>query len=53
MRDAKLRGTQISFAYVDQNRVRRDFTGRVSGGRMEGTVRDEKGAEGKWTATKK
>jgi hypothetical protein len=53
LRDAKLRGTQISFSYVDQNRVRRDFTGRVSGGRMEGTVRDDKGAEAKWTATKK
>ena len=43
----------ISFAYVDQSGVRRDFTGRVGGNRMEGTFRDEKGAEGKWTATKK
>jgi hypothetical protein len=25
-----------SFAYVDNNGVRRDFTGRVSGNRMEG-----------------
>jgi hypothetical protein len=53
LRDVKLRGTAISFAYVDQNRVRRDFTGRVSGARMEGSFRDEKGAEGKWSATKK
>jgi hypothetical protein len=53
LRDVKLRGTAISFAYVDQNRVRRDFTGRVSGGKMEGSFRDEKGAEGKWTAAKK
>ena len=53
LRDVKLRGTSISFAYVDQNKVRRDFTGRVNGARMEGTFRDEKGAEGKWTATKK
>ncbi|HSA90595.1 MAG TPA: class I SAM-dependent methyltransferase [Burkholderiales bacterium] len=53
LRDVKLRGTAISFAYVDQNRVRRDFTGRVGGSKMEGTFRDEKGAEGKWTATKK
>jgi len=53
LRDAKLRGTSISFAYVDQNRVRRDFTGRVNGRRMEGSFRDEKGAEGKWSATKK
>lgn len=53
LRDVKLRGTTISFAYVDQNKVRRDFTGRVDGGKMEGTFRDEKGAEGKWSATKK
>jgi hypothetical protein len=53
LRDVKLRGTQISFSYVDQGRLRRDFTGRVSGGRMEGTFRDEKGAEGKWSAAKK
>jgi Methyltransferase domain len=53
LRDARLRGTNISFAYLDQNGVRREFTGRVSGGRMEGSFRDEKGAEGKWSATKK
>jgi hypothetical protein len=53
LRDARLRGANIFFAYLDQNGVRRDFSGRVTGGRMEGSFRDEKGAEGKWTATKK
>jgi hypothetical protein len=53
LRDARLRGANISFAYLDSSGVRRDFTGRVTGGRMEGSFRDEKGAEGKWTATKK
>jgi len=53
LRDARLRGFNIAFAYVDQAGVRRDFTGRVSGGKMEGSFRDEKGAEGRWTATKK
>jgi SAM-dependent methyltransferase len=53
LRDARLRGTNITFAYVDQNGVRRDFSGRVSAGRMEGAFRDEKGAEGRWIATKK
>jgi len=53
LRDTHLRGTAITFAFVDQNGVRRDFGGRVQGGRMEGTFRDEKGAEGKWSATKK
>jgi hypothetical protein len=53
LREPKLRGSAISFAYVGQDRVRRDFSGRVNGGRMEGTFRDEKGVEGKWSATKK
>ncbi len=53
LREPRLRGAAISFAYVDNNGVRRDFTGRVTGGRMEGTYRAEGGAEGRWTATKK
>jgi hypothetical protein len=53
LREPKLRGFLISFAYVDAAGVRRDFTGRVNGGKMEGSFRDEKGAEGRWTATKK
>ena len=53
LRDARLRGPFIQFAYVDQSGVRRDFTGRVNGGRMEGTFRDEKGGQGNWTAAKK
>jgi hypothetical protein len=53
LRDTRLRGPFIQFAYVGQDGVRRDFNGRVSGNRMEGTFRDEKGAEGKWSAAKK
>jgi len=54
LRDTRLRGFVISFAYVDQAGVRRDFTGRVlAGGRMEGSWKAETGAEGRWTATKK
>jgi SAM-dependent methyltransferase len=53
LRDARLRGSSISFAYVDSNGVRRDFTGRVTGGRMEGSFRAENGTEGRWSATKK
>jgi len=53
LREPKLRGTAISFSYVGQDRMRRDFSGRVNGSRMEGTFRDEKGVEGKWSATKK
>ena len=47
LRDARLRGFNIAFAYVDASGVRRDFTGRVNGGKMEGSFRDEKGAEGR------
>lgn len=53
LRDARLRGANISFAYLDGSGVRRDFTGRVTGSRMEGSFRDDRGAEGRWTATKK
>jgi hypothetical protein len=53
LREPKLRGFLVSFAYVDAAGVRRDFSGRVNAGKMEGSFRDEKGAEGRWTATKK
>ena len=53
LRDPKMRGSQILFAYVDNTGNRRDFAGIVNGNRMEGTFRDGKGAEGKWSATKK
>jgi Methyltransferase domain len=53
LRDARLRGAGIAFSYVDAAGVRRDFTGTVNGGKMEGSFRDQKGAEGRWTATKK
>src|SRR5947208_5669795 len=43
LREARLRGPQISFAYVDGSGVRRDFTGQVSGRQMQGSFRDEKG----------
>jgi SAM-dependent methyltransferase len=53
LRDARLRGFNIGFAYVDNNGVRREFTGRVTGGKMEGSFRADNGSEGRWTATKK
>jgi hypothetical protein len=53
LREARLNGANIAFAYVDQSGTRRDFSGRVNGGRMEGSFRDDKGAEGRWSATKK
>jgi hypothetical protein len=53
LREPRLRGPSISFAYVDAGGLRRDFTGTVSGTRMEGSFRGPNGAEGRWTATKK
>jgi hypothetical protein len=53
LRDARLRGAQIEFAFVDARGVRREFTGTVSPGRMEGTFRSDNGSQGRWTAVKK
>lgn len=53
LREPRLSGTRIAFAYVDDQGVRRDFSGRVSGTRMAGTFRADDGTAGSWTAIKK
>jgi SAM-dependent methyltransferase len=53
LRFPRLNGANISFAWVDNNGVLRNYTGRVTGGRMEGSWKAETGAEGRWSATKK
>jgi hypothetical protein len=53
LREARLRGAQIAFAYVDQTGLRREFTGNVNGRSMSGTFRDDKGQTGNWSATKR
>jgi SAM-dependent methyltransferase len=53
LREARLRGYVIAFSYVDDKGLRRDFSGRVSGARMEGSFRADNGSEGRWSATKK
>jgi hypothetical protein len=53
LREARLRGPDINFAYVDQSGLRREFTGKVDGKKMEGTFRDAKGQEGRWSALKR
>ena len=53
LREARLAGTRIAFAYVDARGVRLEFEGRVDGPRMDGTFRAGDGAEGRWTAAKK
>jgi hypothetical protein len=53
LRDARLRGFNISFAWVDNNGALRNYSGRVVGGRMEGSWRGDNGSEGRWAAIKK
>ena len=55
LRDVKLDGDRISFAVVEPtsgtNTIRREFTGRVNGNTIDGTVKYP-GGEGKWSATR-
>jgi SAM-dependent methyltransferase len=53
LRETRLVGDRINFAFVDNSGVRRDFTGRVNGAAMEGTVRAEGSPETRWTATRR
>jgi len=53
LREPRLSGFRISFAYVDGKGVRREFSGRVTGATMEGSFRADGGQEGRWTAAKK
>ena len=53
LREPRLRGFDIAFAYIDNSSVRRELSGRVSGNRMEGSFRTDAGTEGRWVATKK
>jgi hypothetical protein len=53
LREPHLNGDQIGFAFVDNAGVRREFTGRVNGQGMEGTLRADNGPEARWTATRR
>jgi precorrin-6B methylase 2 len=53
LRDARLHGAAISFAWVDGRGVLRSYAGRVNGGRMEGSWKGDNGTEGRWVANKK
>jgi hypothetical protein len=52
--NGKLRGDTITFSIADEANVRRDFTGRVNGDRIEGnvTVAGENTAAAKFVATR-
>jgi SAM-dependent methyltransferase len=53
LRETRLAGDKISFAFVDSTGVKREFTGRVSGNTMEGAVKPDSGPEARWTAAKR
>jgi SAM-dependent methyltransferase len=49
--EARLRGDQISFTVIEGN-VRRDFSGRVQGNTMEGSVSSTGAPDQKWSASR-
>jgi len=53
LRDTRLRGAEIRFAFVDNQGLERVFTGRVNGARMEGEYRSDGGAKRRWRAVKR
>src|SRR5688572_12797044 len=56
LRNVKLRGDQITFTVNEvtgtSSTVRRDYSGRVSGTTMQGTVKSGEGPEAKWSANR-
>ena len=50
--DAKLTGSAVKFTFVDANGQKREFNGRVSGNKMEGTTQTQGGTPVKWTAVR-
>jgi len=53
LRDGRLEGTQIRFAFVDAAGIARTFSGEVKRGAMEGRYRSDDGAGGRWRAVKR
>jgi SAM-dependent methyltransferase len=52
LREARLRGDAVGFAFVDGKAVLHELDGRVTGDRMEGTFRAGR-KKGRWTATRR
>ena len=53
VREPRLVGDRINFVFVDNAGVRREFSGRVNGSSMEGTVKPDNGPESRWTAARR
>jgi SAM-dependent methyltransferase len=50
--EARLRGADIGFAFVDGNGIKRQFTGRAAGDKMDGSTTTQGGAKVNWTAAR-
>jgi hypothetical protein len=50
--ETRLRGADIAFAFVDGNGIKRQFSGRAAGDKMDGTTTAQGGAKVNWTATR-
>jgi SAM-dependent methyltransferase len=50
--ETRLRGTDVAFAFVDGNGIKRQFSGRAAGDKMDGTTAAQGGAKVNWTATR-
>ena len=53
LRETRLSGANIGFTIVDPAGVRRSYSGTVNGTTMEGSVRADNGAEGRWSAVRR
>jgi hypothetical protein len=50
--ETRLRGADVAFAFVDGNGIKRVFSGRAAGDKIEGTTAAQGGAKVNWTATR-
>jgi SAM-dependent methyltransferase len=50
--ETRLRGADVAFAFVDGNGIKRQFSGRAAGDKMEGTTAAQGGAKVNWTAAR-
>jgi SAM-dependent methyltransferase len=50
--ETRLRGADVAFAFVDGNGIKRQFSGRAAGDKMDGTTATQGGAKVNWTATR-
>ena len=48
----RLRGADVAFTFVDGNGTRRQFSGRATGDKMEGTTPTQGGAKVNWSAAR-